>query len=222
MSEAYIRWDEEEVPVSGGIRRVYAAWLVRDVTDGRGHRQEVLAYLGEQPSVTPALQEEVAALYPHVSFDWDALRRACARRPGAHDVTALTDDDLMLMLRPLAHERGLTLMDLALRLGYRQRQILPEVVRLLESDPNVARFERTAGSIFEYLMAQHLEYAFLVYKARLYFEGDERTLDEVIAAEPRGFSDAAWRARRRFWQERLDAYRRSRVHHARESPPTAH
>jgi hypothetical protein len=108
-------------------------------------------------------------------------------------------------------------MDLSLRLGYRQRQILPEVTALLSDDASVARFERTSGSVFDYMVEKHPEYAYLIYKARLFFEGNEVALAEVIAQEPSGFGDAAWVSRRRYWRERLDAYRASRA--APEPPP---
>jgi hypothetical protein len=205
----YVKWVEEEVPGAGGQRRARAAWLVRDLLDEFGERQEFLVYLGERPAVTPELKEEVAAVYPDTVFDWPAIERALAGG-GYTDVSNLSDDELALALRDLAHERGLSLMDLALRLGYRQRQILPEVVMLLDNVGSVARFERTSGSVYDYLVEKHLDYAFLLYKARLFLEGDERALDEVLRAEPSGFGDAAWRERRAFWRARLDAYRADR------------
>ena len=207
MAGPYIKWLEEEEDGPQGPRRVRAAWLVRDLLDELGERQELLAYLGTRPQVTPVLQEEVAALYPEVEVDWAAVERLLSAEPGRRNVAALTDDDLALSLRELANERGMSLMDLALRLGYGQRQILPEVVRLLENLGNVARFERTSGSIFEYLVEKHLDYAFLLYKARLLLEGDEASLTRVVSDEPGGFSDAAWRARREYWRHTLDAYR---------------
>jgi hypothetical protein len=203
----YVKWLEEEEEGPQGARRVRAAWLVRDLLDELGERQELLAYLGTRPRVTSVLQEEVAALYPDVEVDWAAVERLLSAEPGRRNVASITDDDLALSLRELANERGMSLMDLALRLGYGQRQILPEVVRLLENLGNVARFERTSGSVFEYLAEKHLDYAFLLYKARLFFEGDDAALARVVQDEPGGFSDAAWRARRDYWRRTLDAYR---------------
>lgn len=217
---AYVKWYEEDAEEDAGAeprpRRIKAAWLVRDVIDHYGERQEVLAYLGRRPAVTAALQEEVAALYPDVRVDWQAVRRALTGGTDETNVPALTDDELALGLRGLARERGLSLMDLALRLGYRQRQILPEVTTLLGDPANVARFERTGGSIFDYMAEKHPEYAFLIYKARLFFEDDAASLAllaETIEAEPAGLDDAAWRARRQFWRERLAAYRQRRRSH---------
>ncbi|MGH2353103.1 MAG: hypothetical protein ACRDJN_15970, partial [Chloroflexota bacterium] len=43
-----------------------------------------------------------------------------------------------------------------------------------------------------------------------FFEGEEEVLAATIKAEPTGFSGAAWRERRQFWQQRLDSYRRTR------------
>ncbi|HEU5318768.1 MAG TPA: hypothetical protein VFX49_21825 [Chloroflexota bacterium] len=203
----YVKWLEEEEDAPDGARRVRAAWLVRNLLDHLGERQELLAYLGQRPRVTPVLKEEVAALYPEIDVDWAAIERALSADPGRINVSALSDDELALTLRELAQERGLSLMDLALRLGYGQRQILPEVVRLLENVGNVARFERTSGSVFDYLVEKHLDYAFVVYKARLFFEGDEARLADVVRDEPKGFSDAAWRARREYWRGQLEAYR---------------
>jgi hypothetical protein len=101
-------------------------------------------------------------------------------------------------------------MDLALRLGYTQRQVLPELLALLDDPGRVGRFERTSGSIFDYMVEKHPEYAYLIYRARLFFEGQDAALAATIAAEPPGFSDRAWRARRRFWRDTLDTYRKSR------------
>jgi hypothetical protein len=206
----YVKWLDEEEEGPSGPRQVRAAWLVRDLLDELGERQELLAYLGSRPQVTPALRDETAALYPDVRFDWPAIERSLSARPGLTNAAALTDDELILRLRELAHERGMSLMDLALRLGYGQRQILPEVVRLLESVDTVARFERTSGSVFDYLVEKHPDYAFVVYKARLFFEGDVASLERVIRDEPSGLSDAAWRARRGYWRERLNAHRAAR------------
>ena len=203
----YVKWLEEDEDTPDGPRRVRAAWLVRNVLDHLGERQELLAYLGQHPRVTPVLKEELAALYPDVTVDWHLIDRALSADPSRVNVAALSDDQLALNLRELAQERGMSLMDLALRLGYGQRQILPEVVRLLENVATVARFERTSGSVFDYLVEKHLDYAFVVYKARLFFDGNETALVEIIQHEPRGFGDDDWRERRTYWRDRLNAYR---------------
>jgi hypothetical protein len=207
QSTAYVRWYEEE---GSGGRRAKAAWLVHDVQDMFGERQRVLAYLGPRPTVTAALEEELGALYPDVTFDWPAITRSLAADPGYTNVAALTDDEMALGLRALARERGLSLMDLSLRLGYRQRQILPELIALLERPENVARYERTSGSVYDYMAAKHPEYAYLIVKTRLFLEGDEARLQEAIRAEPVGFGDAAWRARRQHWRAQLDAHEQER------------
>jgi hypothetical protein len=213
----YVQWfdeENEETPPgsSGGVvRRHRAAWLLHDGPDESGTTQRrVLAYLGPRPAVTAALQEEVAALYPDLEVDWPAVRRAIAEQTGVTNVASLTDDDVILRLPALAQERGLSLADLSLRLGYGERQVLPELMRLVADAGRVGRFERTAGSVFDYMAEHHPEYAYLIYKARLFFEGEESLLTDLIAAEPSGYGDAVWQARRRFWQRRLEAYRRSR------------
>lgn len=211
---AYIRWAEEEVEATESAeapRLARVAWLVCDVTDESGvTAQRFLAYLGQDPAVTPALMEEIAALYPEVEFDWEALRRTVEQGDSGTDVSSLTDDELARRLRQLAREHSLSLSDLSLRLGSSQRDMVTEVLRFLEDRAAVARFERTSGSIFDYLVERHLDYAFLLYKARLFFSGQEVRLAEVIGAEPTGFGDSAWRARRQFWREQLDTYAASR------------
>lgn len=211
---AYIRWAEEEVEATQSTedpRLAHVAWLVCDITDESGvTAQRFLAYLGRNPTVTPALMEEAAALYPEVEFDWEALRQSVEQGDSGTDVSSLTDDELAQRLRQLAREHGLSLSDLSLRLGSSQRDIVTEMLRFLEDRAAVARFERTSGSIFDYLVERHLDYAFLLYKARLYFSGQETRLTEIIGAEPMGFGASAWRMRRLFWREQLDAYRESR------------
>jgi len=208
-----VEWfeEDEEAPSGSATRRRRAAWLILEAVDDTGAPQRrVLAYLGPRPAVTAALQEEVAALYPDVPVDWSAVRHAIAAEEGLTNVASLTDDELLLRLAELAKERGLSLADLSLRLGYQQRQVLPELLLLVEDASRVGRFERSAGSIFDYMAEHHPEYAYLVYKARLLFEGEQGLLADLNEAEPAGYDDAAWQARRRFWQRRLDAYRRSR------------
>jgi hypothetical protein len=215
QSVAYVRWYEEEVG-GGGERRAKAAWLVRDVADMFGERQQVLAYLGQRPTISPMLEEELRALYPDTAFDWPAIGRALAAVPGYTNVAALTDDELVLGLRALVRERGLSLMDFSLRLGYRQRQVLPELMALLERPENVARYERTSGSVYDYMAARHPEYAYLIVKARLFLERDEERLQATIRAEPDGYGDEAWRARRQHWRAQIDAHERER-----RPPPAA-
>lgn len=209
---AYVTWHEEEGSAPTGVQ---AAWLVCEDTE---HAEEprMLAYLGQAPALTATLQEELALLYPEVAFDWEAIRRDIASPPGVTDVRTLTDDELALRLRQLTRERGLTLMDLALRLGYTQRQILPEALAFFEDESSVARFERTSGSIVDYLEEKHLDYAFLLFKARLFFEGDAHTLAQIISSEPRGFGDSAWQTRRLYWRTQMQAYRERRTP---ETPP---
>ncbi|MDQ3702647.1 MAG: hypothetical protein M3442_17250 [Chloroflexota bacterium] len=213
-AKAYLRWAEEEdeaAQPTEDSRLAHVAWLVCDITDDMGvTAQRFLAYLGRNPAVTPALMEEVVALYPEVEFDWEALRQAVERGDSGTDVSSLTDDELAQRLRQLAREHGLSLSDLSLRLGSSQRDMVTELLRFLEDRATVARFERTSGSIFDYLVERHLDYAFLLYKARLFFSGQDAHLTGVIGAEPTGFGAAAWRARRLFWREQLDAYLESR------------
>jgi hypothetical protein len=205
----FLRWVDEEVDSATGPRRVRAAWLVHD--DGLGDGPRFLAYLGQRPEVTPQLIEEVESLYPDVAVSWDAVRRQLEGETGLTDVSRLTDDELALRLRSLAAERELSLTDLSLRLGYRQRYVLGELLRFLDEPAAVARFERTAGSVFAYLDQTHPEYAFLLYKARLLFSGDAEGLRRAIREEPAGFGGAAWRERRAYWRERLDSYRANQI-----------
>lgn len=230
---AYLRWVDEDVETPGGARTARVAWLVcADVDantipegtnldgsepDGTApDRAEIesrpatelryLAYLGQRPAITPQLIEEVSSLYPEITFDWDALRREVAQQPGRVDVARLTDDDLAQNLGALAAQHDLSLTDLSLRLGYGHRTILPELLRYLDDPAVVARFERTSGSIFDYLVERHPQYAFLLFKARLLFSGEEETLRRVIAIESAGFGQRAARERRAFWREQLSTY----------------
>lgn len=212
---AYIRWAEEEVEAAEAAddaRLARVAWLVCDITDDSGvTAQRFLAYLGRNPTVTPALMEEVAVLYPEVELDWEALRHIVEQGDSGTDVSLLTDDDLAQRLRQLAREHGLSLSDLSLRLGSSQRDMVTEMLRFLEDQTAVARYECTSGSIFDYLVERHLDYAFLLYKARLFFSGQDARLAHVIGAEPTGFGASAWRARRLFWRQQIDAYQASRL-----------
>jgi len=201
----FLRWVDEEVDSATGSRRVRVAWLVYDDSQGEGPRY--LAYLGQRPAVTPQLIEEVESLYPDVPVRWDAVRQQLEGETGLTDVARLTDDELALSLRALAAERDLSLTDLSLRLGYRQRYVLGEVLRFLDDPAAVARFERTSGSIFAYLDQTHPEYAFLLLKARLLFSGDQEGLRRVIREEPTAFGGPGARERRAYWRTLLDAYR---------------
>jgi hypothetical protein len=220
---AYVQWFEErDSPSPAGQRpgersaeeqRPWhrAAWLLCDVPDGNNRQQRrVLAYLGRRPVVTGTLREEIAALYPDVTVDWSAIQASIDAHSGVAAIAALTDDELALRLRELARDRGLSLIDLSLVLGYRDRQILPELMQLLNDEGRIARYERTSGSVYTYMEERHPEYAFLLYKARLFFEAREGALQAAISDEPAGYSDEAWRARRAFWRERLEAYRAER------------
>jgi hypothetical protein len=211
--QPYLRWVDEEVEGPSGPRLVRVAWLAQDDPLGGGTR--FLAYLGDRPLVTPHLIEEVESLYPDLAVDWDALRQELARQTGRTNVAALTDDEVAQRLRGLAQERELSLTDLSLRLGYRQRNVLAELLRFLDDPVTVARLERTSGGIFAYFDAHHPEYAFLLYKARLLFEDDSEALRQAIRLEPSGFGTAG--ARRAFWREQLDAYRARR--RAPQDPP---
>ena len=232
---AFLRWVDEDVETLGGVRTARVAWLVcTDATDATDASVETdanagrvpdvagtdvvgpetrpasevryLAYLGQRPAITPQLIEELSALYPEIEFDWDALRREVAQQPGRIDVARLTDDDLAQNLGALAAQHGLSLTDLSLRLGYGHRTILPELLRYLDDPAAVARFERTSGSIFDYLVEHHPQYAFLLFKARLLFSGEEETLRQVITTESAGFGQVAARERRAFWREQLATY----------------
>jgi hypothetical protein len=203
---AEVRWYDEEDAGSQRGRLVRAAWLVCEPSERVGEQRRVLAYLGRRPAITPDLEQELSLLYPDVTFDWAAIRLAVADRPGITNPAHLTDDELIVALRDLARARGLTLLDLSLQLGYVQRQVLPEMMALLDRPENVARFERTSGSIFAYMVAHHPEHAYAIYKARLFLEGDRSALAAAIAGEPAGFGDAAWRERRRHWRTHLEAY----------------
>ena len=203
--QPYLRWVDEEIEGPAGSRLVRVAWLAQDDPLGGGTR--FLAYLGDRPLVTPHLIEEVESLYPDLAVDWDALRQELERQTGRTSVAALTDDEVAQRLRGWPRN-DLSLTDLSLRLGYRQRNVLAELLRFLDDPVTVARLERTSSGIFAYFDAHHPEYAFLLYKARLLFEDDAEGLRLAIRLEPTGFGSAG--ARRAFWREQLDSYRARR------------
>jgi hypothetical protein len=104
MDKVFVKWVEEDAETAPGepARRVMAAWLVRDISSRFGEREEVLAYLGDRPVVTPMLREELEALYPAIQFDWDDVSRRVGAGPAATDVATMSDDELALSLLALA------------------------------------------------------------------------------------------------------------------------
>ena len=199
---AYIKWVAEAAP-DDKERTLWVAWLVRDIVDDLGTRTQFLAYLGGRPRVTTDLQFEISELYPHVEVDWDSIKQSLESRRPHTDVNGLSDDEIVLRFRELAHEQGMSVQDIASRVHIEPRNILQETETLVRTAGNRERFERTSGSVFAYLAENHPEYAYGVMKVRLLLQGDHSVLERLLAAEPSGFSAEAARRRRQHWSTSL-------------------
>ncbi len=199
---AYIKWVAEAAPV-GRDGSLWVAWLVRDIVDDLGTRTQFLAYLGGRPRVTTDLQFEISELYPHVEVDWDSIKQSLESRRPQTDVNGLSDDEIAMRFRELAHEQGMSVQDIASRVHIEPRNILQETETLVRTAGNRERFERTSGSVFAYLAENHPEYAYGVMKVRLLLQGDHETLERLLADEPSGFSVDSARRRRRHWSTAL-------------------
>ena len=199
---AYIKW----VPEAASGRNeqtLWVAWLVRDIVDDLGTRTQFLAYLGGRPRVTTDLQFEISELYPNLEVDWDSIRQSLESRQPLTDVQGLSDDEVVLQFRELAHEQGLSVQDVASRVHIEPRNILQETETLVLTAGNRERFEQESGSVFAYLAEHHPEYAYGILKVRLYLQGDHSLLEKLVSNEPTGFSVDAARRRRAFWSVSL-------------------
>ena len=63
----------------------------------------MLAYLGDQESLTPERVAVLRAQYPDLKIDWEKIKAAPRART---DITQLSDADILCKLRELRHERG--------------------------------------------------------------------------------------------------------------------
>lgn len=201
---AYIKWVTESEPVSKDKNKtLWVAWLVRDIVDDLGTRTQFLAYLGGRPRVTTDLQFEISELYPNLHVDWDDIKQSLESRQPQTDVSSLSDDEIVLRFRELAHEQGMSVQDVASRVHIEPRNILQETETLVLTEGNSDRFVQTSGSVFAYLAEQHPEYAYGILKVRLYLQGDHEALERLVADEPAGFSAGAARRRREHWSTSL-------------------
>jgi hypothetical protein len=184
-------------------RSLWVAWLVRDIVDDLGTRTQFLAYLGDRPRVTTDLQLEISELYPKLEVDWDNIRQSLESRQPQTDLHGLSDDEVVMRFRELAHEQGLSVQDIASRVHIEPRNILQETETLVLTEGNRERFEQKSGSVFAYLAENHPEYAYGVMKVRLYLQGDHGSLEKLVADEPSGFSVDAVRRRKEHWSSSL-------------------
>lgn len=193
----HIRWRSEKREMPGGrIRDVRVAWVVEEPEDGDETGVRFLAYLGSNPVVTGQFKLEFAALYPAIEVDWDELSEEIGRPQT--DIGVLTYDELALRLRPILGEHGLRLDRIDHRLGRGWTRPLREVERLVRDPGVAARFERTSGSLFNYLREYHPEYAYALFKVRLLLIDGEASLTALEAREPEPQPGARFREFRRF------------------------
>ena len=199
---AYIKWVPEAASEVKD-KAVWVAWLVRDIVDDLGTRTQFLAYLGGRPHVTTDLQFEISELYPNLEVDWEGIQQSLESRRPQTDVDCLSDDEIALRFRELAHEQGMSVQDVASRVHIEPRNILQETETLVLTEGNRERFEQASGSVFAYLAENHPEYAYGVMKVRLFLQGDHSLLERLVAGEPTGFSSDATRRRRAHWTTSL-------------------
>lgn len=94
---AFIRWKRN----SAGN---YRACLIQSYRDADGKpRHKMLAYLGDQETLTPERMASLRAEYPDLKIDWSQIKAAPRTRT---DIAQLSDAELLRKLRTLRHERG--------------------------------------------------------------------------------------------------------------------
>ena len=191
----HLRWRTEERRLPDGtVRTVRVAWVV----EGPDGAEDVrfLAYMGSNPVVTSQLKTEFEALYPAIEVDWEGLAEEIGRPQT--DVGELTFDELAPRLRAILGEYGLLLDRVDYRFGRGWTRPLRDVERLV-GDPGVtARFERTSGSIFAYLREKHPEYAYALFKVRLWLRDGDEALVALEAREPETRPGSRYRVFREF------------------------
>ena len=96
---AFIRWKRN----IAGNRQAYLMHSFRD--ENGKPRQKMLAYLGDEASLTPEHIEELRQKYPDLKVDWENFKPTT--RP-ITDISQLSDADLLKRMRHLRHERGLS------------------------------------------------------------------------------------------------------------------
>jgi len=94
---AFVRWKKN----AAGNQQAYLMHSYRG-EDGKPHHK-MLAYLGDQVSLTPERLAELRQKYPDLSVNWEKIKPT--EKPMT-DVSTLSDADLLRKARHLRHERG--------------------------------------------------------------------------------------------------------------------
>jgi len=96
---AFIRWKHN----ASGNRQACLIHSYRG-EDGKPHHK-MLAYLGDEGSITPERLAQLKAQYPDLKVDWEKIKPAA--RP-ITDISTLSDTELLKQARRLRHERGIS------------------------------------------------------------------------------------------------------------------
>jgi hypothetical protein len=92
---AFIRWK----PGPSGNHKAYLIQSYRDESGKPKHK--MLAYLGDETSLTPERLAALKTQYPDLKVDWDKIKPVA--RPKT-DISSLSDADLIRKMRALRHE----------------------------------------------------------------------------------------------------------------------
>src|ERR1051325_5186539 len=95
---AFIRWKKN----ASGKRQAYLIQSYRDESGKPKHK--MLAYLGDEASLTPERLASLKAQYPDAQVDWNNIKL-----PDHHkvDIAASSDAELLRNMRALRHQWGL-------------------------------------------------------------------------------------------------------------------
>jgi len=137
-----------------------------------------------------------------VAIDWDAIRRAAEQPPPAELPESL--EEFALSVESIARAHDFPLAELDARLGRGRQRPLAEIARLVRRPADVARYERTAGSVFRYLMDRHPAYAYALIKLKLLLNRRMAELEVLEAREPVAGDGTPRAARVRFWVDAIE------------------
>jgi len=179
-----VEWrGEERTLPSGKMRTIRVAWLIDKDSDELQSSSRFLAYLGADPTITTQFKEEFHELYPQLDINWDTIEETLASP--RTDLKAISLSEFASKLRSILGEYGYMLDEVDHRLGHGRKRPLREIESFTRDPEATARFERTSGSIFNYLRQSHPESAYALYKAKLIASGDDSVLMELEQREPR-------------------------------------
>tara|TARA_B100001123_G_C15321774_1_gene1028177 strand:+ start:1843 stop:2463 length:621 start_codon:yes stop_codon:yes gene_type:complete len=179
-----VEWrGEERTLPSGKVRTIRVAWLVDGDSDELRSSSRFLAYLGADPTITAQFKDEFHELYPQINIDWDSVEESLSSP--STDLGEISLSEFASKLRSILGEYGHMLDEVDHRLGHGRKRPLREIESFTRDSEATARFERTSGSIFNYLRQSHPESAYALYKAKLIASGEDSMLRELERHEPR-------------------------------------